>query len=161
MSKKKVKKKKAVKRASRISGVPKLVKVISILYYIISVLTIVTGIVLFFGGIIGGNYIARFGIDEILKYGAELSASDAWAVPLLTSSLIVGGIIVIALGIIELLIGRGLWRGRSWARYVAIAIAVLGFISALFTIDIIALIISGMVGGYLWFNKNVKLSFIR
>jgi len=94
-----------------------------------------------------------------LQTGAELNTIDAYLVPIILGSLIVGGILIIALGVFEIFIGRGLWKGQQWARIVTIIITIIGFISALPNFDVISLLITGLIAGYLIFSKDVKAAF--
>lgn len=77
-----------------------------------------------------------------------------------------GGIAFAFTAVLVFLLARGLWKGRNWARYIEIVLAVIGFVAAffflIFTKDkvfIINLIIHGLVGGYLIFNRDVRDAF--
>jgi len=174
MAKKKVKKKKrsagkkvvSVKKSSKkVSGgtkkstTPGFVRVISILYYIVSVLMILMGVVLFIGGFAGEGFVKGFGIDRVLEFGATENPVDSFVVPLILGSLIVGGLLVIAIGILEFYIARGLWLKQNWARILVVVFAVIGFIAAIPIFDWGSLIINALIGSYMWFNKGVKRTF--
>ncbi len=123
---------------------PVLVKVISVLYYIGAVLSAIFGILMLIGA----------GILDLSSL-----------IPFLGAGLfIVGAIIFIALAVLGFFVGRGLWNGKNWARIVAIVLAVLGVINAIYSIatgmgGIISLILHALIGGYLWFSKDVKQVF--
>lgn len=123
--------------------VPTGAKVISVLYYIGAVLGIILGL--------------------LFLLGAGALESIAEQIPLLAvlgaGLFVLGGIILIALGILGFFIGRGLWKGRNWVRVVAIILACLGFITAIFSFDILGIIIHGIIGGYLLFSTRVKKAF--
>lgn len=130
--------------------IPVLVKIIAVLYYIGAVLGIIFGL--------------------LFLIGAGMISSIIEQIPLLialgTSLFIVGGILMIGLGILGFFIGRGLWKGRNWARIVVIIFSILGLlggISMLFTGSyfngIINILIEGFIAGYLLFSKDVKSAF--
>ena len=130
--------------------VPVGVKVIAVLYYIGAVLGLIFGI-LFIAG--SGS------ISSIETQIPGLSALGA-------SLFIVAGIILIALGVLGFFIGRGLWKARHWARIVAIIFAclgtvlgILGVIQGAIAQNIIGLIISVIIAGYLIFSNKVKEAF--
>lgn len=131
-------------------SVPTGVKIIAVLYYIGAVLGIIFGL--------------------LFLVGAGMMSSIADKIPLLgafgAGLFIIGGIIMIGLGVLNLFIGIGLWKARSWARTVAIIFAVLGILmSIIFMIqgniagNIFNLVIQLIIGGYLLFSKNVKEAF--
>jgi hypothetical protein len=131
--------------------VPAGVKVISVLYYIGAVLSILFGL---FFIIFGAGFTQAF---------ADLGMATAG----LGAYFIIIAIIIIALGILGIFIGRGLWKGQGWARILAIIFAILGFLGAIGSIimgsfaSIINLIIQGWIGGYLLFSKKVKAAFAK
>ena len=133
-------------------SVPTGVKVISVLYYIGAVLGILFGLLLLVGaGLISG----------------ALLSSVAWLGVLGAGLFIVVGLLLLALGVFGIFIGRGLWKARPWARVVAIIFACLGVLMAVIIIvlgggivsNLFNLIIQGIIGGYLLFNTEVKKTF--
>lgn len=136
---------------SSMSGVPVGAKIISVLYYIGAVASVIVGILLLVGAGFIGSYVEDLSVPGVAMLG--------------TAMFIVGGIILIALAVLEFFVGRGLWKGRNWARIVAIVLAILGIISAILSIiqasygSIVSLIIHAIIGGYLLFSKNVKSAF--
>ena len=126
--------------------VPTGVKVISILYYIGAVFELIIAVLLFVG-------------SGALKTKVPLLA-------VLGPFLIVGGIILIGLAVLSFFVGRGLWKGQKWTRIVAIIFAVLGVLLALIGMlqgqivsNILGLVISAAMGGYLLFSSDVKAAF--
>ena len=126
------------------------VKVISILYYI------------------GAGFSLLFGL--LFLVGAGFMGTLASQIPLLGlfgSGLSVAiGIIIIGLGVLAILVGRGLWKGKNWARIVAIIFAALAVLSGFSSIikgsysSLFGLAINLLVGGYLLFSNNVKSAFL-
>ena len=126
--------------------VPTGVKIISVLYYIGAVFEVIFGILLFVG-------------SGALKAQIPLLA-------FLGPFLIVGGIILLGLAVLSFFVGRGLWKGKKWARIVAIIFAVLGVLLAVLGMvqgqvagNVVSLVISAAIGGYLWFSSGVKAAF--
>ena len=128
------------------NNVPGGVKVISVLYYIGAILAIIFGIMFLFGA----GALSSFPLFGALGAGLFVFAS----------------ILMIILGILGFFVGRGLWRGRNWARVVAIIFAVIGVVMAVSSMisgdvsgNLFSFIFNVIVGGYLWFNGNVKRAF--
>lgn len=130
-------------------SVPTGVKVISVFYYIGAAFGILFGLLLLIGsGIISSLLGSVLGV-----LGAGL--------------FIFAGLILLALGVFGIFIGRGLWKARHWARVVAIIFACLGILMAVIIIalggsiasNLFNLIIQGIIGGYLFLNKSVKQAF--
>ena len=132
-------------------SVPTLVKVISVLYYIGAALSIIMALVMFFGA---------GAIDSIPGMDAMGGLTGIFS-----GLMIVLGVIMIGFAVLAFFIARGLWKGRNWARIVAIILAILGVLSAIISLvqgswsNIIGLIIHGAIGGYLLFSKDVKAAF--
>ena len=128
-----------------VSSVPTGVKIISVLYYIGAVFELLLGIALIFGA-------------GALKAKIPFLA-------FLGPFLIIGGVILIGLAVLSFFVGRGLWKGQKWSRIVAIIFAVLGILSAIYSIvsgsysSVIFLLIELAIGGYLMFNSSVKSAF--
>ncbi len=132
------------------SKVPVGAKIISVLYYISAVVLVILGILLLVGAGMVGSLLGS--IPRIGVFG--------------TSLFIVLGIIMIALGVLCFFVGRGLWKGKQWARIVAIILAILGIIGAVMGMvqgnvsgNIVSLIIHLIIGGYLLLSKGVKQAF--
>lgn len=127
-----------------VSEAPTGVKVISVLFYIEAVLSVILAIVAF----VAGNVLANMGIPFVTALGVGL------------------GIILLIWAVLTFFIGRGLWKGQSWARILAIVFAVLGLIGSISSLasgvilsGIVGLLVSGAIGWYLIFCKQVKTFF--
>jgi len=127
--------------------VPTGVKVISVLYYIGAALELLLAIALFIGA---GTIASKIPIIGAIGSGL----------------FIVVGVVLIGLAVLSFFVGRGLWKAQKWARIVAIIFSVLGVLMALLGMvqgqiasNIISLVISGAIGGYLLFSKDVKAAF--
>ncbi len=133
-------------------GVPMLVKVISVLYYISAALTVIGGIIAF----------THNDIDIINR--------------------IIMLVIALGIGVLCFFIGRGLWKGKNWARITASVIAILDaltFIAMYVMTSVFLNLVSGIIpsagigkiviifftllnlaiAGYLLFSKKVKEVF--
>ena len=126
--------------------VPTGVKIISVLYYIGAVIELLLGIALFFGA-------------GALKTKVPFLA-------FLGPFLIIGAVILIGIAVLSFFVGRGLWKAQKWSRIVAIAFAVLGVLLAIagmvqgqIASNVVSLVISAAVGGYLLFSSEVKTAF--
>ena len=127
--------------------VPTGVKVISVLYYIGAAFELLVAILLFVGA---GTIASK--IPVIGAIGAGLFA--------------VLGVVLIGIAVLSFFIGRGLWRAQKWARIVAVIFsvigvlfAVLGMVQGKIASNVISLVISAAIGGYLWFSSEVKTAF--
>jgi hypothetical protein len=124
-------------------NVPVLVKVISVFYYIAGVFLILSGLsILLLGSIIG------FDISIFSLLGS------------------IGGILMIALGVLIFYVARGLYFGKNWARIFVIVLASLAIISSIFSMiggevsnNIFSLIVNILIVCYLLSNK-IKEIFI-
>ena len=119
-------------------------KIISVLYYIVAVLMILYGVVGIFGaGILSTIQLGALGIQSSIV-------------------IVIVSVILLALGIFGVFLGRGLWKAQNWARLVAGIIAVILFIISIIAIvsggitNIISTIIQGIIAWYLLLNNNVK-----
>ena len=128
-------------------GIPTGVKVISVLYYIGAVFELIVAVLLFVG-------------SGALKNKVPLLA-------FLGPFLIIGGIALIGLAVLSFFVGRGLWKGKKWARIVAIIFAVIGVLFAILGMiqgqivgNILGLVISAGIGAYLLFSSSVKSAFV-
>lgn len=122
------------------------VKAISIIYWITSFLLILGGISLMFGG-----------RDLIAAYPALAPVSGF---------LIIFAVIFIAIAILEIFVGIGLWKGRKWALITAIVLSILGIVFGLLGMfdgeiasNMLTLVINLIIAGYLLFNPKVKQVF--
>ncbi|MBI2107052.1 hypothetical protein HYT57_03640 [Candidatus Woesearchaeota archaeon] len=128
--------------------IPLSVKVISVYYFIIA-----------FFSVLAGVYILIFkDFSRIILEGYGLSITS--------SGMLSGiGILVAALGVFYIFIGKDLWRVRNWARVVAIIVSSLSILDSLVNLlygefsVIFFLLIDGLIIWYLAFNKDAKKAF--
>ena len=128
--------------------VPTGVKVISVLYYIGAAFELLLAIALFIGA---GTIASKIPLIGALGSGL----------------FIIAGVVLIGLAVLSFFVGRGLWKAQKWARIVAIIFAVLGVLFAVLGMvqgqiasNVLSLVISGAIGGYLLFSKDVKAAFV-
>lgn len=125
------------------------IKILAILSWITSAMCVLFAIFAIFGG---------YAFSTLL--GASLSAG-----------LGLGGVlafIMILFAVLNFFIGRGLWKGQNWARILLIIFLIIGVLLGLLALfggayitGILNLVINGLVGWYLLFNKKVKSAFAR
>ncbi|MBI2124625.1 hypothetical protein HYT92_02425 [Candidatus Pacearchaeota archaeon] len=123
------------------------VKVISVLYYIGAALELLLAIALFVGA---GTIASKIPIIGAIGSGL----------------FIVVGVVLLGLAVLSFFVARGLWKAQKWARIVAIIFSALGVLMALLGMvqgqigsNVLSLVISGAIGGYLLFSKDVKAAF--
>ena len=126
------------------------VKVLSILMYIGALLLLLLGVILL---------IAAFATPDL---GPDFEMFAA----MFRGLFMFGGVICVAIGILNIFVGRGLWKGQKWARIITIIFAALGIANVMWAMGangifntILGLAINGWIGGYLLFNKKVKTAF--
>jgi len=130
--------------------VPTGVKVISVCYYIGAVVLFIVGILCF----VGGGFIGPL-LTTLLPFLGTLA----------TGLFIVCSVIAIGFGVLSFFVGRGLWKGRNWARIVAIVFTFLGVLSAIFSIPvdivsgIFSLLVNLVIALYLLLSSSVKKAF--
>jgi len=152
--------------------VPTGIKILSILTYIGAFLIIIGGLAFLAISLIWG--VSRASSEGIVFSGLGIGIG-----------LIIGGVIfLLAIGMLEFLVARGLWKGKNWARIftivvqcigilvglaqlffsiifatllAALGIESMGFVSAISGIP--ALVISALITAYLLFSKKVKEAF--
>ena len=145
----------ATRGTQAVRDVPTGVQIISVLTYISAVVLILLALLFFIGAGLS---------DEVLKLGGEELSS-------INSGLLAGiaafiGVLFFIIGVLLLFVGRGLWKRRAWARIVAIILAIFGVLNYLLVLfqgailgGIFWLIVYGVIGGYLLFNKDVQAAF--
>ncbi|MEK6917530.1 MAG: hypothetical protein AABW51_01140 [Nanoarchaeota archaeon] len=160
---KKAVRRKAVKILSRRESVPKGVKVISVLYYIGAVLSFVSALAFLVIGIwILINPSASLQFNSLMR---GLSATFGSDIAFFKAFLIIFGVILAAIGTLDLFIARGLVKGKAWTRIVVVLISAFGFLSSLSSLvggdlkEIFGLVISGAIFGYLSFSHSVRKFF--
>lgn len=169
MAKKRVRKvKRSVsRRSSRVSlrsssrNPPMAIKIISIIFYIFAAFSIAGGILIMLGGAAGSAILATLGVDKVMSLVPGASIETIILGAGLLTVLIFVGILSILLGILEIFLGRGLWKRQKWAYIITVIFIILEFLKALFGIlitpaSIVGLIIYGVLGYYLIFNHRVK-----
>ena len=127
------------------------VKVLAVLGYIGAAIALIFAILFFVG--------ASF-VDTLLQ-GANvpIPAGAGAAVA------VVMGVLCLILAVLSYFIGRGLWRGQQWARVLVIIFSVLFFLGGVLSLiqgiwsGLFNIIVYGIIGGYLWFNQDVKDAF--
>jgi len=124
---------------------PKGVKVISVLYFLGSLLAL------------------GFGVSSL--FGANLFTQILGA-GFFGKLFVIGGIIFIVLGVLGISVGIGLWKYKSWSRWITVFLSLAGIIMALTFIlkgniasNIFNVIINSIIGGYLFFSPKVKVAF--
>ncbi len=119
------------------------VKLISIWWYISAFFTALFGLIIMVVGSVGGSY-----LGDLIGAWAKLIAGLA----------VVGGIILIALGIVYLFIAINVWKGKSWARMVTLVFSAFAVVTSIFSlpVGIVGLAINGLIIWYLWYNKEGK-----
>ena len=154
------------------------VKVISVLYYIGAAFSFIFGLLF----IVGGAFIratVSFLFGLLFIGGGVILGGTLAALGALGSGLfIVLGIALLGFGVLDIFIGRGLWKGQNWTRIAAIVFAIFGvlgginsLISGLTNFQIIGafsifvafvqLAVSLLIGGYLAFAHEVKEAFVQ
>lgn len=129
-----------------VKEIPTGVKVISIFYYI-------------------GAAFATIGGILFLVSTAFMSTLFTSIIPTTLGSglFIFAGIIILAFGILDFFIAKGLWNVKKWARILVIVLSCLVVLTGLTSISsivsVISIVISGLIGGYLIFSKKVKAAF--
>jgi hypothetical protein len=136
------------------SNAPLGVKIISVLHYIL------TGIYALFGIFI---IIYSKSLATNIADSASLLSSDVAGI---TVILIIFSVFLIGVGVLEFFVARGLWRVKQWARILAIILAILGTVSAIYSLivnfkysQIVQLLIDSAIGIYLLFSEEVKEAF--
>ncbi|MBI4116837.1 hypothetical protein HY449_03785 [Candidatus Pacearchaeota archaeon] len=130
------------------------VKIISVLYLLVGVLAFLFGILLIAGSFPAGEKVW----ETILGYN------------ILPWLIVLEGIIFTPLGIFIFFVGRGLQKGKNWARIMTIIVSILGFLFADYLLSelmifrviiekIISLAINIVIPAYLFFNQTAKEFF--
>ncbi len=135
--------------------IPTGVKIFSVLYYIGAVSGIIAGIFFFVGaGLMDSLILNQFPFLSAFGFGSML--------------FVVGGVLMLILGVLNFFIGRGLWKGKNWARILLIIFSLLGILISIFIMiqgslmsGILSLLINGLIGSYFLFNTKVKEAFAK
>lgn len=141
----------AAQSSVSVKSMPLGVKIIAVLEYIVAGIALLFAILAFVG--------ASF-VDSLLQSANVPVPAGAGA-----AVAVVMGVFLLILSVLAYFIGRGLWRGQQWARVLIIIFSVLGFLGGIFSLiqgnlgGLFNIIIYGIIGGYLWFNQDVKDAF--
>ncbi|MFH1683038.1 MAG: hypothetical protein ABIA37_04540 [Candidatus Woesearchaeota archaeon] len=134
--------------------IPTGVKAISIFYYVSVGFMALAGLILMLGA------------GAFTQMTAELPFVNVLGA--LGSALFIGiAIVLLAIAVLVFFVARGLWKLQNWARITAIVFAALSILQNIsfrpmmggFSGNILSLAISGLIGGYLLFSKEVKKAF--
>lgn len=141
------------------TNIPLSVKIISVLAYVSAILSILFGVVLVIGSIIGASLISYVGMQRLIELVPGLSLTQSIIWPALLALLFLG-FVAIVVGAIEFLIAAGLWKGKKWAYILAVVIVLLALIKNLFLLfvslsaGIIGVIIYAVIAYFLLFDKK-------
>ena len=145
---KKISRSKKVSSSKNKKEIPTAVKVISVYYFIIAFFSVMAGLyILFF---------KDFSAYILQDYGFSITS------PGMLSGI---GLLVAALGVFYIFIGKNLWKSRNWARIAAIIISSLSVLYSIVNLfygefgGIFFVLIDGLIIWYLVFNKDVKKAF--
>lgn len=157
-------KKSSEKNVSK-KNIPLGLKILVILDYIGSALAILGGIVfILFSFFADSIFQSQEVIQELANKGISAEEMQV-AISNLPTLMITFGILFLIVGIINIFIARGLWKGKNWARIITLIFSSLGIVMGLLNlfmgnfISLVGLIINGIVAWYLGFNKNIKNYF--
>ena len=128
--------------------IPSGVKVIAVLYYISAALLFIFGIL-------------AMALPGIVPLPAPFAVAQG--------VIIILGLFMLLLAVLSFFIARGLWKGRQWAYFLAILLAVLGLINNIagFFLNgynhaaLIMLVVNAAIASYLMFDKNAKAAFLK
>ncbi len=101
-------------------------------------------------GFIGGLFFFAFAA-LFAALAPMLAGEMEAAVPFASLLFTVGSIIFVILGIVQIVISYGLWKGASWAWWVYIILLALGVVSSILSLPqgILGLVINGVIIYYL------------
>ena len=125
------------------------VKVISVLYYIGAGLCALFGLLFMAGAGLAGALLKSISLLSVLGAGF----------------FVILGILFVGFGALDFFVGRGLWKGRNWARVVAIIFSALGVLNGLYSLihfsifGLVMLAIQVLIVWYLAFSQEVKAAF--
>jgi len=117
-----------------------IVKIYAILAWLGALFCVIGGLVIIVGGGILGSLDAAFGTGVM---GGIFGALG-----------VVLGIFMLALAVLEVFVGIGLWKHQNWARIVTLVFSALGVLSIL-SLDIIGFVIGGLGVWLFGFEKTV------
>ena len=133
------------------------VKIISVLYIIGAVVIVLATIFLMYN--VGS-------VIQPLSVPADSGLSISNSFDVFSLVFIIQGTFFIGIAVLSFFAGRGLWKGKNWAKIVAIIYSIFGIIAGLGGLmkgeisSILGLFFSAIIGGYLFFSKEVRQFFI-
>jgi len=130
------------------------VKVIATYYIIVAAINILLGLIM--------CVFSKKASNIIISRGASIPDITLFSPKLV----VIIGLVLILFGLIGLLLGRGLWNLKKWARMAIMILALIAFFGSLINIiaqfelsAIVGIVIYGFIAGYLIFSKEVKAVF--
>lgn len=137
------------------NSLPTGVKIVAVLYYLWAILWMIFGLLV----VIGSSAIMTYLIDMF----PELATMKFGTLILLG---MLAGLIMIGLGVLELLVARGIWKLKPWARITAILLSLLAVVNAIYLltfgidpVQLTRIVVDGGIVLYLIFNKEAKKLF--
>ncbi len=130
------------------------IKIISTYYIIISVLTVLFGLITVF--------VPSTILNYVLTSAPELLELDSAAAH---SAIVITGIVFLVIGVIGIVLGAGLFKLKSWARWILIFLSLLGIFTAITWLisgqwsSVVGLLINCIIFWYLAFSKPAKKCF--
>ncbi len=118
------------------------VTILAVLAYIGAAFSLLGGIAMLFGSALIGPFLAKM---------PDYSAMASWG----GIAFILFGLFLIACAVLNFFVGKGLWKGKNWARILVLIFSSLSALSSLMSFDLVGLVISGLIIWYLGFNKKV------
>jgi len=129
-----------------IKSMPVGVKILAILTYIGAAFTILGGVMMMAGSAFFGSFLSM--VPGYATFAA-----------LGVTAFIIIGLVAIALGVLDIFIGKGLWNGKNWARILVLVFSVLGLLGSITSFSLVNLVISAVIIWYLGFNKEAIAYF--
>lgn len=156
-----------------VSRKPLGVKIFSILEYICAAFLFLIAILFYFlnaafssrGGEVIQSYIATPEYQDLLLKDPGAAAISLKVMSVFFDNLALIGTFFLVLGLICLLIAKGLWKGENWARIAESIFAVFGLLLGIAGLSsgsfgaIFGLILNGFIFWYFMFNKDVLKFF--
>ena len=141
-------------------GVPGFVKFIAVLYYIGA------GLIFFFGLGLTIFGISSLGVNSNIPESLALLGAF---ISLIGPFILIIGIVLLGLAVLYFFVGRGLWKGKNWARVLVIIFSFLGILGIIIALALgsvesaingsFGAVINAVIGFYLIFNRRVREAF--
>lgn len=96
------------------------------------------------------------GANTMMNYMAPMMYGGLDYINILGPVFVFMGIVMIGLGVLSIFVSKGLWEHRNWARIITLIFAVIGAVTALFSlpVSIISLAINVFVVYFYGFEKT-------